>query len=141
MSNGTCTNPICRSGAARRTRLPEERHLREVLLAGRHLLLACADYPGEHVVVEVLAHARQLGLNLDPVRAQVLRRPDSRDHQQVGRLDRARGDDHLARCAHNLPLAVLMYSTPTHFPFSRISLVARECWLTVRFSRYDAGSR
>ncbi len=40
--------------------------------------------PGEHVVVEVLAHPRQLGLNLDPVRAQVVRRPDPRDHRRCG---------------------------------------------------------
>ena len=114
-----------------RVGLAEERDLGEVLLAGRHLLLALADHAGEHVVVEVLAHARQLDLR---------RRSRTAAGSASRRCRRRRsrcGDSiappqtmtsFVARASCRSPS--FTYSTPTHLPFSRISRVACECWLT-----------
>jgi hypothetical protein len=59
------------------------------------------------VVVEVLADAVQLDLDVHAVGLQVLRRADPGDLEDVRRLDRSAADDHLARGARLDPLAVL----------------------------------
>ena len=48
------------------------------------------------MVVEVLPHARQVGLAGDAVFGEVIGRADARQHQKLGRVDGAAGQDDLA---------------------------------------------
>ena len=114
MLNGTWTNAIWRSGpASAGSDLHEQRALGQVLLAGRHRLRRLVDDAGQDVVVEVLAHARQVDGRLDAeLPCSCFGVADAGQQQQLGRFDRAAADDDLARscvCARwfRPPLLVL----------------------------------
>src|SRR6185295_16060541 len=48
------------------------------------------------MILKVASHSRQIEQHRDAHGAQMVRRPDSRLHQQLGRTDRARGNDDFA---------------------------------------------
>ena len=54
------------------------------------------DDRGNHMVLEVAADTRQIGDHGDPEPVQMLGRTKAREHQELRRLDRASGEDHLA---------------------------------------------
>ena len=58
-------------------------------------VLGVEDERGGHVVVQVLADAGQVVDDLDADLAQVGRGADAGQHQQLGRVDGATGQDHL----------------------------------------------
>ena len=58
------------------------------------------------MVDQVGAHARPVGDEADPVLGQKVRRADARQHEQVRRTDRPRGQHDLARVHGRLPSAV-----------------------------------
>ena len=57
------------------------------------------------VVLQVLADARQVGDDLDPERAQLGRRADARELEQLRRVDRAAAQDDLAAARDLAPAA------------------------------------
>ncbi len=59
------------------------------------LALRAEDHGGEHVVVEVLADAREVGDDVDPEGAQVICGADAGEQEQLRRADRAAADDDL----------------------------------------------
>ena len=59
-----------------------------------------------HVIVQVLADARQVVHHLDAVLAEMLGRADARQHQQLRRADGAGGDDDFALGPQQLAAAV-----------------------------------
>ena len=63
--------------------------------------LAAGDLKVElQVILQVLAHTRQLAHHVDAVGGELVSRADARQHQQLGRIDRTGAQDHLAPCAH-----------------------------------------
>ena len=50
------------------------------------------------MIVKILAHALQVDDGLDPDRAQMIRLADTRQHQQLCRLEGARAGDQLPPC-------------------------------------------
>ena len=66
------------------------------------------------MVVEVLADAGQVRDDVDAVRAQVIRRPDPREQQELRRPDRPSAHDDLAGVRALDAVAARDHSTPTH---------------------------
>ena len=64
-----------------------------------------ADHADLVAVLEVPAHAGQVHADLDPVALQPLARPDARQHEELGRVEGAAGQDHLRRRADLSALA------------------------------------
>ena len=86
------------------TRQPRPRAPEEMRLAGGQagggrpdLALGAEDHRREQVVVQVLADAGQVGDDVDPERAQVVRGPDAREQEQLRRADRPAAHDDLCR--------------------------------------------
>ena len=75
-------------------------------LAGGHLDIQFK------VVLQVLAHTGAVGDHLDTMLCQMGRRADARQHQQLGRVDGGRRDDHLAAGAQHLGLATAQHLDP-----------------------------
>ena len=94
-----------------------------------------------HVVLEVLADARQVVDDLEPERAQLVGRPDAGQQQQPRRVDRAaarrRPRRRRTRPRSACPWRGTRRRPPA--PFSMISWVAWACVAMVRFLRLRAG--
>ena len=92
MLNGTWTNAICRSGpVSAGSDVQEQGALGQVLMTRRHGLRRLVDDAGQHVVVEVLADAGQVGAHrLDADGFQLGRVADAGELQQLGRFDARR---------------------------------------------------
>ena len=88
-------------------RLAEERALRQVLVRRRHRPGRLTDHAGQDVVVEVLADARQCGLDRNPKVLQVVWIAYSRQLEQLRRLDRAGADNHFLASVGALECSVL----------------------------------
>ncbi len=91
-----------RAGAKEQPLEPDPRLAPEVaqVVVRRDRLRALVDEPQQQVVLEVLADARQVGDHRDAVLAQERGGPEAGQLQELRRLDRARAQQHLARCAH-----------------------------------------
>ena len=61
---------------------------------------------GEHVIVQVLAHTRQVRPHVDAHAAELGAVADPREHEQLRRLDRPRADDDLMRGGNRLERSV-----------------------------------
>ncbi len=68
------------------------------------------------MVLKVLADTRQVVKRGDPQRRQLVRRTDAGQQQQLGRIERPAGEDHLAVGQRALDLAVLLVFDPDRPP-------------------------
>jgi hypothetical protein len=80
---------------------------RREVVVGRDRLGALVDHPQLQVVLQVLAHARQVVRDRHAHLAQMRRRPDAGEQQELRALQRARREDHLAPRGHLPRLAAL----------------------------------
>jgi hypothetical protein len=92
---------------------PEQPDLRHIATRiGTRLRHPAERADDQRMVLKVFADARQIDAHIDPVPAELVGRTDAGQHQQLGRFDRAAGDDHLAAAAGRNPLAVLQVLDP-----------------------------
>lgn len=162
-------------------RVPHARHLRQArarqrprlvvqvqlgvgLVEGRVEILVQREVEAERlVVVQVLADARQVEHHGDPYGPKVRLGPYAGQHEQLGRVYRARGQDHLPLREHDPPLPVLRKkkerrvkagnerrghqfltistSTPVALLFSVLTFVTVAFTITCRFFRPSNGVR
>ncbi len=90
----------------------KQRRFRQIEMGRRHRPRGGLNQPGQHVVVEVLADARQRRHDGNIEFAQVIGVAEAGQQQQLGRFDRAGANQHLPRRPRALQLTVLAVFDP-----------------------------